>query len=59
MFGSACSLTYHLPRLHEFNLLTFDDRTMVSNAYVQGHFVVFGEVTLGCTRVSGVVHDGA
>jgi len=46
-------------RLYELTLLTFADKTVISNAHLSGHYVVYSKISLGPTRVSGVVHDGA
>lgn len=48
-FGSAI---YDTPRL------SFEDKTIVDDAYITGHYIVFDELRLGDTRIGGVLHPG-
>lgn len=40
------------------SLLLLTRETIISNADVNGHFVVFNDINLGPSYISGVVHDG-
>lgn len=43
---------------YEYSFIEFGDRAIVSNADVNGHYFVNGEMVLGPSRLSGVIHDG-
>lgn len=51
-------LWYFGSHIYDFPKLSFENKTVVDDAHILGHYVVFGNVVLDDTRVGGVVHPG-
>lgn len=45
--------------IYDFPYITFSDRTIVDEALITGHFGIYGNITLGPTLVSGILHQGS
>merc|ERR1740124_1009420 len=43
---------------YEYSLLTFADKTIADATHINGHYAVYGDVTIGPCMVSGVMHPG-
>lgn len=46
-------------RMYEHSSITVADKTIVDSSQITGHYAVYGEVTLGPTRLQGVLHEGS
>lgn len=52
------TLWYFGTAIYDFPMLTFRDRTIIDDAHVSGHYVVFDKLSLQETQLEGVVHPG-
>ena len=53
------ALWYFGNAIYDFHKLHFEDKAIVDDAHVSGHYVVYGTVTLKDTTLGGIVHPGA
>jgi len=44
--------------LHDFSLLSFEDKTIADSSIITGHYVVYNSVVLGPSCISGILHEG-
>ena len=45
-------------RIYEFSQMIFAEKTIVDSSHIQGHYAVYGDVTIGHCKVSGILHEG-
>ena len=51
---------WHFGRLqYDYCLLHFEDRTVVDDSFVCGHYAVFDNFTTAETTVGGIIHPGS
>ena len=45
-------------RIYEFSQMIFAENTIVDSSHITGHYAVYGDVTIGHCKVSGILHEG-
>jgi hypothetical protein len=45
-------------RIYEFSKMIFAENTIVDSSHITGHYAVYGDVTIGHCKVSGILHQG-
>ena len=45
-------------RIYEFSKMNFAEKTIVDSSHITGHYAVYGDVTIGHCKVSGILHGG-
>ena len=46
-------------RMYEHSFVTVADKTIVDSSQITGHYAIHGDVTVGPTRLNGVLHEGS
>jgi hypothetical protein len=45
-------------RIYEFSKMIFTEKTIVDSSHISGHYAVYGDITIGHCKVSGILHQG-
>ena len=46
-------------RLYEHSYVSVADKNIIDGSQITGHYVVYGDVVVGSSNVSGVMHEGS
>ena len=44
--------------MYEFPYLSFENETIVEKSNILGHYVVYNDIALGPSQISGIIHEG-
>ena len=45
-------------RMYEYSYITIAENTIVDSSQITGHYAIYGDITVGHCRLSGVMHEG-